>query len=137
MKLPIIAALLMVSAIMFAGTPPDAVSRAFKQKFTSATNIKWGKESNQEWEANFKNNGINGSANFSIAGDWLETETEIPISKLPETVISAINQAHEGCKIVGASIIERVNSDILYEADIRTGLKTMEALYKSNGTAAN
>ena len=39
------------------GKIPTAVTTAFNQKFSGATNIKWGKENPHEYEADFQWNG--------------------------------------------------------------------------------
>ena len=41
----------------------------------AATDVKWGKESAKEYEAEFRLNGNNVSANFGSDGAWVETET--------------------------------------------------------------
>ncbi len=127
---------LFTSCSLFSGKTPEAVSRALEQKFPGATNIKWGKESENEWEANFRLNNLNASANFSNTGEWLETETEIPVSRLPGSVVSAIQEADKGCKITGAAMIESSKSETVYEADIKTGLRKKEVFYNQDGVIA-
>ena len=130
----LIAAFIFISGVLSGSVPPEAILKSFSQKFPGVKEVKWGKENDSEWEASFKFDNIITSANFSINGEWIETEKEIPVSELPETIVSAINKSHKNCKIIGAAIIESAKSETIYEADIKTGLTRKEVFYKSDGT---
>jgi len=128
--------MLAISSVLFAGNPPETVNKAFKQKFPNAVEIKWEKDGVQEWEANFKLEGINMTSNFNNSGEWLETETEIPASKIPDKIIMAINASYKNYKVVSGAIIERSKASTIYEVDIKSGAIKKEVLYNLDGSPA-
>ena len=93
----------------FAGTPPDAVKKAFAKKFPTATQVSWGKESAKEWEADFIFEGSKISANFLQDGTW-------------------------DWKIVEADLTETAKNGTIYEVDLKKGLKSKSLAFKENGT---
>lgn len=109
-----------------AQTPPQAVLTAFRQKFTDLKKVHWGLEKNGEWEAEF--DGADGkeiSANFSAAGKWLETETEIAFSELPAPVQTAL----QGKKVKETARIQRADGSVIYEAEV----KRKDLLFDASG----
>jgi hypothetical protein len=88
-----------------------------------------------EYEAEFKINDVNTSASYSEDGTWLETESEIEVTSLPQAVIDGVNRDYNNATIYGASRIEKNNNTILYEADIKIKLKKKEVLYDEMGNA--
>ena len=122
------------SMFVFAAKPPVKVAKAFEAKFPEATNVKWGKENSKEWEAGFTVNGVKMSANFLTTGDWVETESEIGIADLPEPVTAEIMRLHPRGAITAAFRIETAKEGTKYEADVKTGKKTVEVILKADGT---
>jgi hypothetical protein len=118
-------------------TPPNAVTTAFKQKFPTALNIIWGKENVHEYEAEFTENGIKHSANFSDKGEWLETETPVDFNSLPQKVKTNFIAQHKNAKMKEVSKIEKSDTTVIYEIEIKIGIKTKDCLYKTDGTNAN
>jgi hypothetical protein len=78
---------------------PDAVKKAFTAQFTNATKIEWGLEKPGEFEAEFKLNKVEMSANFDEKGTLLETESEIKESDLPQAVKATLAKDFGGYKI--------------------------------------
>lgn len=112
---------------------PAAVSSAFKSKFPTAVKITWEMENQTEYEANFKLNGEEVSANFDNTGKWLETETEIKVSALPAAIQSALKTEFADFKVEEASKIESVKNGNCYEAEIEKGEETFDVLFTPEG----
>jgi hypothetical protein len=112
---------------------PAAVTSAFKAKFPKATKTSWEMENANEYEAGFKLNGEEVSANFDNTGKWLETETEIKVSALPAAVKAALSKDFAGFKIEEASKIESAKDGNCYEAELEKGEETFDVLFLPNG----
>jgi hypothetical protein len=122
------------SATTFAQSKaPKEVETAFYSKFPKAINVKWDKENATEYEASFTNNSIKYSANYSIDGKWLETESPETFENLPVNIQTTFNNSHKGAKIKAVAKIETLNSGTQYEIEVKKGLKTTEYLYNSAG----
>ena len=111
---------------------PSKVKTAFNQKFPNATKIKWDKENDTEWEAEFKMNGKEYAANFDEDGTWIETEYEIEISELPAFVQSTLNTEFKDFKIEEAEVSETANGKV-YEFEIEKGKIEKEVAIDLNG----
>ncbi|NOZ33869.1 MAG: hypothetical protein GXO80_01045 [Chlorobi bacterium] len=111
---------------------PTKVKTAFSQKFPDAAKIKWDKEGKTEWEAEFKMNGKEYSANFTVDGIWKETESEIRKSEIPTNVKNTIDNEFSGYKIKEAEISETVEGKV-YEFELRKEKTEMEVAVSPTG----
>jgi len=109
------------------------IETAFKAKFPNATKVKWDKENEHEYEANFTENGVKHSANFSDKGEWMETESPTSFDKLPLKVKTAFNASHKDAKVKAVAKIDAKKDETQYEIEIKKGLKTIEYFYNSEG----
>ena len=112
---------------------PTAVTDAFNKKFSNVTNVKWEKENKDEYEVSFKLNGDNCSANFTIQGEWLETESTIPFDKLPEKVKNSFNISFKNAKVKSAAKIEKAKAATTYEIEYKLKGKTKEVIMDADG----
>jgi len=132
--------LILSAAILFGFTAcgqsdnkvPEVVKSAFSQKFPDASNVKWGKENDHEWEAEFKSNGMKYSANFENSGAWTETEYEISINELPEDVKATLDKESKGAKVEEPEVCE-TKAGKTYEFVISKGETETELQIDASG----
>jgi len=122
-----------ISAVFAVCKVPSEVVEAFNLKFPNATNVKWEKESVDEYEAEFKWNGGDYSANYNGKGEWLETESITTFNQLPEKVQEAYTISHPGINPKEISKIETSQGPTTFEIEIRKGLKNQELIYSTDG----
>jgi len=91
-------------------TVPEKVKETFQKRFPQAKKVKWDKENKNEWEAEFKMNNREFSANFNVDGTWKETEYEIQQSEIPPLVKATIDSLFTGYEIEEAAVVG--NSEI-------------------------
>jgi uncharacterized membrane protein YkoI len=125
-------AIISKSACAQNNTPPENVVKAFTQKFSDAKSVKWDKENETEWEAGFKLNGEEYSANFSTDGVWKETEHEIEKSAIPAPVKQTLDSEFAGYKIEEAEISETAEGSV-YEFELENGETEMEVAISPDG----
>ena len=123
-----------MSAICQSVKVPEAVTKAFSYKFPNATDVKWGKENSKEYEAEFKLNNTDVSANFRSDGDWVETETTISASDLPPVVNTAIMTKYPGAIFSRTERIEKPGNKIFYEAVIKKNGRRKEIELNADGS---
>jgi uncharacterized membrane protein YkoI len=114
-------------------TAPENVVNAFTQKFPNAKSVKWDKENETEWEAEFKLKGEEYSANFSTDGTWKETEHEIETSTIPANVKQTLDSEFAGYKIEEAEISETAEGTV-YEFELKKDKTEMEVAISPDGT---
>ena len=114
---------------------PAKVTTAFNAKFPGAKDVKWGKESKTEYEAEFKLNGNGISANFKADGSWTETESVIKVSELPVAVVTAINKKYPGAVISKAEKVE-MPGKTAYETSFKLKGKKKSLELNADGSIA-
>ena len=115
---------------------PAVVTTAFHTRFPHAEAVKWGKENAKEYEAEFKENNRSISANFGLDGNWVETETVIPVADLPAAVSAAITKKYTGAIITMAEKTEMPGDKTLYEVAIKINGKKKSVELNPDGSFA-
>ena len=138
-KLKILGAVLFATAIgtgIFAfGTIEDApqkVREAFAKKFPNVKKVKWEKESDTEWEGEFKMKGTEYSAIFLQDGTWQETEHEIKKKSIPASIKTTLETEFSGYEIEEAEISETKDGSV-YEFELEKGEEELEVVIDNNG----
>ncbi|WP_258100952.1 PepSY-like domain-containing protein [Marinoscillum pacificum] len=114
------------------GNVPQKVLESFKSKFPGSKMVEWEMEDETEWEAEFEWKGKEYSANFSTAGDWVETEYEIEESEVPTSIIDVLNANFEQYEIEEVEIAETVKGQV-YEFELEVGEEELEVAVNLKG----
>lgn len=111
---------------------PQVVKEAFTRKFPAVKKVDWEKENDTEWEAEFKINKVEYSANFLEDGSWKETEHEVKPNDVPQDILSSLKSNFPGYEIEEAEISETTEG-IFYELEIEKGKDELEVMIDSKG----
>jgi len=111
---------------------PAPVKEAFAKKFPAATDVKYEMEK-KDYEINFKDKGVEMSANFDATGKRLETETEIKVSDLPKEVSASVAKNFAGFKISEIAKTETPDKGLVYEMDLKKDKEGFEVQFSSKG----
>ena len=111
---------------------PAPVKKTFAKKFPAATDIKYEMEK-KDYEINFKDKGVEMSANLDVTGKWLETETEIKESDLPKAVSASVAKNFAGFKISEVAKVEMRDKPLIYEMDLRKDKEGYEVQFSPKG----
>lgn len=115
---------------------PKPVKDAFAKKFSNAKSVKWGKENDSEWEAEFKMDGSEYSANFMQDGTWKETEHEMKMNDMPSNVMEAVKTQYPDYKMSEPEMSETA-AGMVYEFELKKGAEKMEIAMDAQGKVMN
>lgn len=111
---------------------PDKVLTSFTQMFPEVTDVEWEMEDENEWEAEFEQDGLEIVACFNADGVWLETEFEIEVSKLPVTALEFLESEYAGWEIEEVEFVE--NPDFTgFEVELENGNEELEIYFDEIG----
>lgn len=116
---------------------PSAVKSAFDAKYPKAEKVNWGIEKQGEYEAEFILNGIEASANFDSKGQFMEFETEIKESELPQTIKTTLAKDFAGYKIGDVAKSTNAKGIVNYEMEASKGKDKFEISFDANGKLLN
>ena len=112
---------------------PLAVQDAFAKLYPDISEVKWGKEGANEFEAEFTRDSTRTSVVFNKDGELEETETAIRINDLPSTVAPYVSKNYPGYKISEAAKIVDDKGVVTYEAEISKETTKKDLMFDKDG----
>jgi len=112
---------------------PKKVQDEFMKLYPKTTQVKWSKESKDEFEAEFKEAGKSVSVIINSEGELKETETKIEIKDLPKSVEPFVMKNYRNYKITEAAKIIDAKGVLTYEAEISKGKEKKDLLFDKDG----
>ncbi len=111
---------------------PAVVKDTFARDFPGVKNVIWGEEDN-DFEAKFKINGVDWSANYNNAGHRLETETTIKNDQLPKEALDYIGKNFANYTLVEAAKVTDDKNTIKYEIRLGINGEFTELIFDAGG----
>ena len=116
---------------------PKAVKEAFSKKYPTAEKVEWDDAESDaaEYEVEFKLKGNKSTAKFKADGSWLETETKIKKSDLPQAVKTAITAQFTGYDLDEVELVETPELAMAYEVKLKDEKNDSEvkAIFSADG----
>ncbi len=112
---------------------PTIVKESFSKLFTNASDVKWSKESDSEYEVEFRLGSSTKSSNFDQFGKWLITETVIKSTDLPAPVLATITNEFASYSIAEAEVAEPASGSLFYEVELESGEVNIEVQISPDG----
>lgn len=116
-------------------TPDSAITKAFAEKYPDAQRISW--ETKHGYEvADFYLGNQDTEAWFDNQGNWIFTETEIPLSIVPAAIREDIAAGPYAQWRIKNEVdkVERPDAPTLYILEVEKGEQEMDLYYTENGT---
>jgi hypothetical protein len=111
---------------------PELVKKAFAAKYQKVTKVEWSLEKQGKYEAEFKLDKHEMSANFDEKGNQLDVETIIKKSELPQSIIASLTKDYAAYKIYAVEKND-ANGSITYEVKTKKDKTKYELVFDSNG----
>ena len=111
---------------------PAAVSQAFQKDYPSIKDVSWDAEDG-EFEAEFKIDGVEASANYDKTGHKKEFEIAIKIEELSKVITNYITKNYSEYKLVEAAKMTSDKNIVTYEAAIKKEKKKLELIFDAAG----
>jgi hypothetical protein len=112
---------------------PSPIITAFNGKYPDVTKVKWELEKDDHYEAEIKQNGEEQSVIFDKQGDWVETETELKATQLPEPVKQSISQQFPDFRIDEAEKSETHEKGVVYEVEVEKAKTSYKLIISPSG----
>ena len=97
---------------------PGDVTQSFSSEYPSAKISSWALENNQ-YVANFKDDGSNGKAYFKNDGTWLQTTYDIPTSEIPLSISKYVTDNYPNYEISVCKLRELPKVNTHYYLEVR------------------
>ena len=112
---------------------PAAAKTGFAAKFPTAQKVKWSIEKPGEFEAEFTLNGIETSALVDAKGTLLETETEMKVKELPQTLKATLAKDFTEYKFDEIEKATDAKGVTTFEMEAAKGKDKLEISFDVNG----
>ena len=132
--------MLMLCAVLWTACNNDnnpannaAVQTTFDEMFPGISRVEW------DWEqgyyvAEFREGGREKSVWFDTNGVWMLTETDVPVSELPQAILASIQSGeYAGWRIEDVDYIERRDMEPIYVVDMELGEQDVDLHYSVDG----
>jgi hypothetical protein len=111
---------------------PADVKQAFAKKFPAAIDPIF-EMSNNYYKVIFNDEGVGTCVNYSPNGKWLQTETKILESDLPEDVTASVAADFAGFKISEVTNVETPDKPLFYTMNMQKDKETFNAQFSPKG----
>jgi hypothetical protein len=108
------------------------VKAAFQKDYPNVKNVEWSAEKS-DFEAEFKLNGLDCSANYNQAGKLVEFEQSVKHDQLPKAAQEYIAKNYPNLKITEAAKITDEKNAVSFEAELNENGKAFDLIFDANG----
>lgn len=111
---------------------PESIKKSFEKRFPNTNVDRWEKEGTN-YEAEYHQNKLEGSAIFDGKGKFIEVEEKINLTEMPIVANEYCTKTYIGYKLEGVAKITTADGKIMYEAEMKNGKEQFNASFDDKG----
>lgn len=112
---------------------PEAVKKAFNKQYRNATEVKWRKVDENEYEAEFIRDGKDYEASYTTGGKWRETGMILAKKEIPVAIRTSFMTLYPDAEMKQVVYIEKGVRGAVYEVEYMENGTLKEVYFNPDG----